>query len=375
MDATKNIDLVTQWLERWPVLNYQLYGNSLAAWTMALTISIAMGMLLSLVRRVITSRAIAFAEKTENTVDNLVVELLQGITGLLPWLFSFYVGCHVLHRSQGFDAFLGKALIIVVLIQGGMWGSKLASYVLTGYVKRHRGEDSATLSALGLLTFLSKVLVWAVVLLLGLDNLGVDITALIAGLGVGGIAVALAVQNVLGDLLASLSIILDKPFEVGDFIIVDSLMGTVERIGIKTTRVKSITGEQLIFSNSDLLGSRVKNFKRMQERRVVFQLGVTYQTSRDKLAAIPDLLKQIVSESDRVRFDRAHFKGFGPSSLDFEIVYYVLDPDYALYMDLQQAMNLEIIERFSAEQIEFAYPTQTLFLERTESDAAPPSAA
>ncbi len=172
-------------------------------------------------------------------------------------------------------------------------------------------------------------------LLLALDNLGVDVTALVAGLGVGGIAVALAVQSILGDLFASLSIVLDKPFVIGDFIIVGDLLGTVENVGIKTTRVRSLSGEQLIFSNADLLNSRIRNYGRMYERRVVFTVGVTYDTPRHKLEDF---------------------------SLDFETVYYVQDPAYNLYMDIQQAINLELYQRFADEGIEFAYPTQTLFL-------------
>jgi len=192
--------------------------------------------------------------------------------------------------------------------------------------------------------------------------MGVDITALIAGLGIGGIAVALALQNVLGDLFASLSIVLDKPFVIGDFIIVDDLLGTVEHIGLKTTRVRSLFGEQLVFSNSDLLNSRIRNYKRMHERRIVFSLGVTYQTPYEKLAAIPDIIREIIELQEQVRFDRAHFKEYGDFALEFEIVYYMLVPDYNAYMDTQQAINLALYERFEKEGISFAYPTQTLYV-------------
>jgi len=201
-----------------------------------------------------------------------------------------------------------------------------------------------------------------VILLLALDNMGVDITALIAGLGIGGIAVALALQNVLGDLFASLSIVLDKPFVIGDFIIVDDLLGTVERIGLKTTRVRSLYGEQLVFSNSDLLNSRIRNYKRMFERRILFSIGVTYQTPHEKLATIPGIIREVIESQEQVRFDRAHFKEYGDSALKFEIVYYVLVPDYNTHMDIQQAINLAIVRRFEEEKIEFAFPTQTLYL-------------
>jgi small-conductance mechanosensitive channel len=205
-----------------------------------------------------------------------------------------------------------------------------------------------------------RLAVWSAALLLMLDNLGVDVTALVAGLGVGGIAVALAVQNILGDLFASLSIALDKPFVIGDFVIVGDFMGTIERVGLTTTRIRSLSGEQLVFSNSDLLASRIRNYKRMQERRVAFSVGVTYQTSPDTLEAIPGMIRELIENQQTTRFDRAHFKAFGDSAYLFEIVYYVLDPDYNRFMDTQQAINLGICRRFAEHGIEFAYPTRTV---------------
>jgi len=200
--------------------------------------------------------------------------------------------------------------------------------------------------------------------LLILDNFGVNITGLVAGLGIGGIAVALAVQNILGDLLASLSIVLDKPFVIGDFIVVDSLSGTIEHIGLKTTRIRSLNGEQLIFSNNDLLKSRIRNFKRMSERRVVFHLGVVYQTSLEQLKIIKKIVAEIIEKRQKVRFDRVHFKEYSSSSLIYEVVYYVSSPDFNVYMDIQETINLEILQRFQEEKIEFAYPTQTLYVQK-----------
>ena len=207
-------------------------------------------------------------------------------------------------------------------------------------------------------------MLWSVILLLALDNLGFNITTLVAGLGISGIAIALAVQNILGDLLASLSIVLDKPFVLGDLIIVDEHIGYVEHIGLKTTRVRSLYGEQLIFSNNDLLQSRIRNFKRMAERRVIFTIGVTYQTEVEKLEKIPGIIKEIIDKQDKARFDRAHFKTFADFSLNFEIVFWIIGSNYNLYMDILQSINLQIYRRFAEETIEFAYPTQTLFVEK-----------
>jgi small-conductance mechanosensitive channel len=231
-------------------------------------------------------------------------------------------------------------------------------------VRKALADDPADATTLNALGFVGRILLWSVLLLMALANLGIQIGPLLAGLGVGGIAVALALQNILGDLFASLSIVLDKPFVVGDFVVVGDLAGTVEYVGLKTTRVRSLSGEQLVFSNSDLLSSRIRNYKRMQERRIAFTVGVTYQTARERLAEIPLIAREIIEAQENARFDRAHFKAFGAFSLDFEIVYYVLDPDYNAYMNVQQAINLALYERFEAAAIEFAFPTQTLILER-----------
>lgn len=249
-----------------------------------------------------------------------------------------------------------------VFLQLGIWGNVAVGWAVEREVRRRVADDAAAATTLAGLSYLARFALWTVLVLLLLDNLGVRVTALVAGLGIGGVAVALALQNVLGDLFASLAITLDKPFQIGDFIIVDQYLGTVEHIGLKTTRIRSLWGEQIVFSNNDLLQSRIRNFKRMAERRVVFTVGVVYQTPYDKLVRIPQLLREVVERQPNVRFDRAHFKEYGDSALVFEVVYYVLDPDYAVYMDTQQAINLEIFRRFEEEGIEFAYPTRTVYV-------------
>jgi small-conductance mechanosensitive channel len=232
--------------------------------------------------------------------------------------------------------------------------------------------DREVLGSLGIIGFVARVLIWAVVVLLMLDNLGVDITALVAGLGIGGIAVALAVQNVLGDLLASLSITFDKPFIVGDFLAVGEFLGSVEYIGIKSTRLRSLSGEQIVMSNADLLSSRLRNYGRMAQRRISFTIGVAYETPADTLERLPALIREIVTAESGVRFDRSHFARFAAASLDIETVYFVLSADYNEYMDVQQRINLAILRRFEALRVEFAYPTQKLWLARVpRGDATP----
>jgi small-conductance mechanosensitive channel len=213
-----------------------------------------------------------------------------------------------------------------------------------------------------------------VIVLAMLSNIGIDITAFIASLGVGGIAVALAAQSVLGDLFASVAIAVDKPFEVGDFIVFGSVAGAVETVGIKTTRIRSIGGEQIVMSNTELLKQTVSNYKRLKERRIVFGFGVTYATTADQAEAIPGIVKRVVEASEQLRFDRTHFKGFGESSLDYEVVYIVLVPDYNPYMDQQQRINLALMREFAASGIEFAFPTRTVYLSRAAAAGTPPRA-
>ena len=197
-----------------------------------------------------------------------------------------------------------------------------------------------------------------------MDNLGFKISTVIAGLGIGGVAVGLASQAILKDLFSYFSIIFDRPFEVGDFIIIGEYLGSVEHIGAKTTRIRSLSGEQLIFSNTDLTDSRVRNYKRMEKRRVLFRLGVVYQTSLKQLKEIPGIIETVIKNVNDTIFDRAHFLSYGDFSLVFEIVYYVIGADYNKYMDIQQQINFAIKEEFERKGIEFAYPTQTLFVQK-----------
>lgn len=275
----------------------------------------------------------------------------------------------ILKIDPDISPFLRGAAVLALFVQLGLWAEEAIREYLRLRLSRSEGGNLALRTAFGFIFIGARVVVWAVVLLLVLDNFGVNVTALVAGLGIGGIAIALAVQSTLGDLLCSLSIILDKPFEVGDFIVTGDVLGTVEKIGIKSTRIRSLTGEQIVVSNSDLISSRIRNFKRMQERRIVFSFGVIYQTPPDKLRAIPAMVREIIESNEMCRYDRCHFKAFGSSSLDFETVYYVLSSDFNIYMDTQQYINVNIFERFAKEGIEFAYPTQTLFIESVPGDS------
>ena len=344
------------------VLQATFLGNSVEAWLQSIALMVVALTTLLILRKVMGREIARLAGKIK--LEN--GQMLDGVLGRTKLYFlvtiSIYWGSLMIELPQSVLSFLSHAAVLVLLLQSGIWLCWAISYWVDITVQEKKESDPARATGIGAIGFLLKLGLWSAVLLLALDNLGFNITAILAGLGVGGIAVALAVQNILGDLFASLTIVLDKPFVIGDYIVVDDFMGTVEHIGLKTTHVRSISGEQIIFPNSNLLQSRVKNYNKMRERRIIFSLGVMYQTSAEKLKEIPEMIREIIASYGMVRFDRAHFKEYGDSSLIFEIVYFVLDPDYKVYMDVQQGINLAIFNRFQKDKIEFAYPTHTVFI-------------
>lgn len=347
-----------------PFLKRVFFHNTLDKWLIALAAAVGLWVILLILRKVLRRRLAVLARKTATPLDDAAVLLMSRIKGWFSLILSVYAGSLVLKLPPKLVGVLDKVVVMALLLQAAVWGTAVINF----WVERAAGAKDAAKRAnagtIGLLKFFARMALWITVLLLALDNLGVQVTTLIAGLGVGGVAVALAVQNILGDLFASLAILLDKPFVAGDFIIVDSLQGTVEHIGLKTTRVRSLSGEQLIFANNDLLKSRIRNYKRMDERRALFTVGVVYETPAEKLAAIPAIVKDVVDGVPNARFERAHFQAIGSSSHVFEVAYWVTSPDYGLYMDVQQAINLELVRRFRKKGIAFAYPTQTLFVQK-----------
>jgi small-conductance mechanosensitive channel len=338
-----------------------LQANHPADFALALALLAVLPGALALGRRL----ALRLLVRSGTSVWNGVPAAVARATNLWVLLPAVvYAAALPLELPHRLDRISAIGAVLALLVQGGVWASSALAAWLELRFRDARARDPDGATTLKLIGFAAQGVLWLLVALLALDQLGFDVTALIAGLGIGGVALALAVQNILGDLFACAAIALDKPFVVGDFIVVDGLRGTVETVGLKTTRVRSLDGELLVFSNADLLKSRVRNFKRMRERRIQFGVGVTYGTPADKVRRIPGWLRRAVEAQPKTRFDRAHFKGYGDSSLEFEVVYYVLEPDYNVYMDVQQSLNLAIYERFAAEGVEFAFPTRTLFLRR-----------
>ena len=344
------------------LLDQTVYHNTIREWIYAGVVVVFVFLIVRISKAILFKQISRISAKTTTEWNDLAAGLVSKIKFFFLVVISFYAGARLLTLPNSITNFINKFVGIILLVQVGILASETIRFWLTSYRKRKIEDHADAVTTVTSVGFIVKILLWLILLLIALDNLGVNVSTLIAGLGVGGIAVALAVQSILGDLFASFTIVLDKPFVIGDFIIVDNFLGTIEHIGLKTTRVRSLSGEQLIFSNSDLLKTRIRNFKRMYERRVVFSIGVVYQTSRQKLTKIPKIIKNIIEKQEQTRFDRAHFKEYGSYALNFEIVYWIGNPDYNIYMDIQQAINLEIFQRFEREEIEFAYPSQSIFI-------------
>ena len=302
-----------------------------------------------------------WAERTTTTLDDFLVGLFERVVTPFLYIGAFYLSIQILTLSSAVARVVNVFGIAVLTIFTVRVAVKLITYGFEVYSQKIRKRPALDQSLKGILNVI-KYILWAGAIIFFLDNLGFKISAVIAGLGIGGVAIALAAQAVLKDLFSYFSILFDRPFETGDFIIVGDLLGTIEHIGIKTTRVRSLGGEQLVFSNSDLTDSRVRNYKRMQKRRVVFKLGVVYNTSLKALKEIPQVIETAIKNVQNTLFDRAHFSSYGDFNLVIEVVYYVLSGDYNKYMDIQQEINFIIKEEFEKRKIEFAFPTQTIHI-------------
>lgn len=345
------------------------YGNALGNWLGA-AVSFALWFtVLPLVRAYVLRRHRNLHPQQSAEALELALALLGATTRLFLLAVAAWLSLRWLEIPSGFDQKLGIALQVIAWFQFGLWGVTL----VTHFVQRRKaavaaGEGAASLN---ILRFVGILIVWVVAFLMLLANLGVKIMPLVAGLGIGGVAIALAVQNLLGDLFASLSIALDKPFKVGDFLVVGDEKGTVEQIGIKSTRLRSLTGEVIVMSNGDLLKSRVRNYGLLYERRASFTISIVYETPRELVPQVPGLIEDAIRAQPKTRFDRSHFRNFGESALVYEAVYFVLDAEYNTYMDIQQAINLRLLKEFAERRIEFAYPTSKQWTVTVPSPAEP----
>lgn len=340
------------------------YHNTVLDYLIALGIIIIGLIIVKVVKNVFIPRISKLTSKTHNHVDDYIITSINrfGIPALK--IVAVFIGLNYLTFSEKVENVLQIALTVVITFFAIRFISSTILSLLQTYIRSKSEEDKGEdrVKQLGGIMLIINIIIWTLGLIFLFDNMGFEVTAVIAGMGIGGIAIALAAQNILSDLFNYFVIFFDKPFEIGDFIIVDDKLGTVQNIGIKTTRVKTLSGEQLVFSNSDLTNSRIHNYKTMATRRIVFKIGIAYETPFEKLKKVSGLLRSIVEEQkDRLTFDRAHFLAYGDSSLDFEVVYIVQSADFNVYMDIQQQINYRIFEEFEKMELVIAYPTRTLW--------------
>ncbi len=326
--------------------------------------SILLGMsLLRLFRKTLLKRLVKWSETTSTPVDDYIVDGIRRFGLPILNLTILYFGINYLTLSENASKYVhGAVSVVITYFALRLISSTILLILQSNIRKQEQGEEKV--KQIGGVMLLLNIVIWSLGILFLFANLGYDVTAIIAGLGIGGIAIALAAQNILGDLFNYFVIFFDRPFEIGDFIVVDDKKGNVEHIGIKTTRLKSISGEQLVFSNSDLTNSRIHNYKRMEHRRIAFNLGVIYETTSDQLKEIPVIIKKIINEQSDTTLDRVHFLTYGAYSLTFEVVYFVESSDYNRYADIHQEVNLKIFEAFREKGIQFAYPSQTIFMSK-----------
>jgi small-conductance mechanosensitive channel len=352
------------------LLDVTYLGNSLGRWALAGAIAtIVLGLLLFL-RRFFRIQYERRAATPQAELMELPLKVASRTAMLFLLIAAVFAGLQAVVLPPKLATLARTVFTIAIFWQAGVWATTAVAASLQRRAEREMASNRAAASTIGIIDFVSRLTIWAFVLLLTLDNLGIEIKPLLAGLGIGGIAVALAVQNVLGDLFASLAITLDRPFVVGDSITVDDFSGTVEYIGVKSTRLRSASGEQLIMPNANLMNSRMRNFSRLRERRVVLTISVNLDTPVDKLEKVPGVIRALIEEHDNTRVDRVHFAKIGSASFDFEAVYFVTIPNYIRHMDIQQTIILKLLKHFEQEGITIADPRQRLTVDPRHRNGA-----
>ena len=339
------------------------FHNTIQSWLIAIGIVLLGFTVLKLIKKTVISKLKKWADKTTTSFDDLIVAGVDKSVFPILYVALVNAGMSYLSIPEKWEHRISVALWVVIMFFVLRIIASGVRYFILSAIKDKENSEVREKQAGGLIVILNFC-IYIIGFIFVLDNLGYNMATLLTGLGIGGIAIALAAQAVLGDLFSYFAIYFDKPFEVGDFVQVDDKAGVIEYIGIKTTRVRNLAGEQIVFSNKDLTNSRLHNFGRMEKRRVVFNLGVVYNTPIDTIKLIPETVKEIISQQENITFDRGHFTGFNNSSMNFEFVYYVLTADYNFYMSTHQTIYLAILRSFEKMKVKLAYPTQTLFLNR-----------
>lgn len=350
------------WIEQATgVLKKSTYlGVDLFEWCIIIAVTVLLWSALGFIKKRFGKKITRLALRTETHWEDILGRMIDRTHGVFILVISLYFAASMTGADPKAMALLYKFLIVTLFFQAALWGNEVLSFVLSRYLAKRYGQKDDkvdNLSTYSAINITAKFVLWIVLFLLLLDNLGINITALVTGLGIGGIAIALAVQNILGDIFASLTIVLDGPFEVGDYIVADDKAGTVEAIGLKTSRIRALSGEQLVFPNKKLIEGYIQNFKRMEQRRIVLNFNMEYGTTVENLELIPQILTEIIKVQDQVRFDRAHFAKLGSEALEFEVVYTMLSADYNLSMDTKQRILIEFYRRCQDIGAKFASPT------------------
>ena len=341
-------------------LDAELFGNTLLNYIKTAITFVALVLVFKVLQWAVLRHLAGIAEKTKTDVDDTLIKIFRSLRPSFYYFVAFYFSIKFISLTVFVSNFINGILLTWIVYQIVVGMQIFVEYIL----QRKFGDegDPGTKAAVGYLGVVAKAGLWIVGILLVLSNVGVNITSLVAGLGIGGVAIAFALQNILADIFSSFAIYFDKPFQIGDYVVVGDDSGTVEKIGIKSTRIRALSGEELIISKKELTTVRVQNFKRLTERRSVFSIGVLYETPQAKLKKIPSIVEDIINSVEKTRFDRVHLKNFGDSALSFEVSYYVDSSDYKEFMDIGQKINFGILEAFEKEGISFAYPTQTLYI-------------
>lgn len=344
----QNVELTTEFL-----------NNSIANYILAFVILIIVYFIVKIFDKFLLEKMDILIKKISKSFSTFLKKIIKKRIYPLLYLLAFYFAFRQLTTISQLDYIVNFTLMIISVIFVVLTLIDIITYSIKKYwAKKERNEEQ--LKVLNVTLFLIKILVWIIALIFVMDNLNIQITGLVTGLGISGIAIAFAAQSILTDLFNYFTIFFDKPFDIGDFIITGEYRGTIEHIGIKTTRIRSLSGEQLIISNTDLVNSRINNYKRMKQRRINFNFGLTYDTPVNKLKEVPKIVEEIIKSIDKTEFDRAHFSEFGASSLLFQVIYYVKDSDYKVYMEIQQQINFKLKEKIEELGLSFAFPTQTI---------------
>jgi small-conductance mechanosensitive channel len=338
-------------------------ANKLSDYLIAIGILCCAIVLIKVLRRSTFNNLRKWSAKSENIYDDAIINLLERDLIPIAYIASIYLAISNLALHPILERTVEVLVVIISTILAIRLISAIVEYIIKIYWINYQRDNVNLEQSIDALMPAIRIIIWLIGIVFLLDNLGFDISAVVTSLGIGGVAIALASQGVLQDLFSYFAILLDRPFELGDFIVVGDYLGTVEYVGIKTTRLQSTGGEQIVMANTDLVSSRIRNHKKMRQRRINFKFGVAYQTTKEQLSQIPEWIREIIDQTENATCDRAHFTGYGQYSQNFEAAYAIDNNDYIVYLNAQQTINLALKEKFAEAGIEFAYPTQIVHLD------------